>query len=75
MVNDPVAQSLEDKGFWRRAATRWLDILLTSTSDFDKEWICERKNFCITKSRLPKPEKIDFADVSRAAAATIKKCK
>ncbi|EQA8541910.1 PerC family transcriptional regulator, partial [Escherichia coli] len=28
MIADSVAQKLEERGLWRRAATRWGDVLL-----------------------------------------------
>ncbi|END8724844.1 PerC family transcriptional regulator, partial [Escherichia coli] len=28
MIADSVAQKLEERGLWRRAATRWSDVLL-----------------------------------------------
>ncbi|EGZ3018244.1 PerC family transcriptional regulator [Escherichia coli] len=30
MMTDSVAQKLEERGLWRRAATRWAEVLLPS---------------------------------------------
>ncbi|EFG4710890.1 PerC family transcriptional regulator [Escherichia coli] len=33
MIADSVAQKLEERGLWRRAATRWAEVLLHAETD------------------------------------------
>ena len=43
MVNDSKAEDLEAKGLYRRAAARWMEVMLLCTEDDDREWIKRRR--------------------------------
>ncbi|END1914096.1 PerC family transcriptional regulator, partial [Escherichia coli] len=51
MIADSVAQKLEERGLWRRAATRWGDVLLHAETDREREEAARRRAICIIKSR------------------------
>ncbi|EEX1945543.1 PerC family transcriptional regulator [Escherichia coli] len=71
MIADSVAQKLEERGLWRRAATRWGDVLLNAETDKEREEAAERRARCIRKSRLP-PEPVEtFGGLSKAATRTL----
>lgn len=56
MVNDPIAISLEKRKLWRRAATRWLELLtsrdLTAT---EMDWVLARRDYCTRKTKRTEP--------------------
>ncbi|MBT0974128.1 PerC family transcriptional regulator, partial [Salmonella enterica subsp. enterica serovar 1,4,[5],12:i:-] len=39
MIRDRKAEELESKGLYRRAAARWMEVMLLCTEDDDREWI------------------------------------
>ena len=46
-VHDRVAEQLESMGFWRRASTRWLDVMNEpGHSAIELEWLRQRRIFC-----------------------------
>ena len=51
MVIDPIAKSLEKRKLWRRAATRYLELLPNplNTED-DINWLICRREYCIEKA-------------------------
>ena len=51
MVIDPIAKSLEKRKLWRRAATRYLELLPNplNTED-DINWLIWRREYCIEKA-------------------------
>ncbi|QEA03357.1 transcriptional activator [Klebsiella phage KpCHEMY26] len=50
MVNDPIALSLEKRKLWRRAATRWTDLLTSrELTTSEMEWVLSRKEYCLRK--------------------------
>ncbi|EAM2857546.1 PerC family transcriptional regulator [Salmonella enterica] len=55
MVRDNKAESLENAGLWRRAATRWLHVMQLYKNHSDeiseREWILLRRNMCIKRAR------------------------
>lgn len=73
MVEDEVAQKLEDAGLWRRAAARWLDMMQHhGLTDQEREWVCLRRKHCLSCVTPPvSPEKLDIADIARAANNTL----
>ena len=72
MIADSVAQKLEERGLWRRAATRWGDVLLNAETDREREEAAERRAICIRKSRLPPEPMETFGGLSKAASRTLK---
>ncbi|EOL4940730.1 PerC family transcriptional regulator, partial [Escherichia coli] len=44
-----MAQKLEERGLWRRAATRCSDVLLHAETDREREEAARRRAICIIK--------------------------
>ena len=53
MVNDSKAEALEAKGLYRRAAARWMEVMLLCTEDDDREWIKRRRETCLENVKRP----------------------
>lgn len=49
MIKDSIAESLEARGLYRRAASRWVDVMQTCVDDNDREWIRMHRNKCLKK--------------------------
>jgi hypothetical protein len=47
-LKDGVAELLESRGQWRRAARRWLTVMDLSTNDAEREAIARRREHCIS---------------------------
>lgn len=71
-VKDAVAEKLEDAGFWRRAAARWLVVMQKRCTDDELEWLCQRRRYCYSRITAPAPCKIDFRAINHAASQTLK---
>ncbi len=71
-VNDLLAEELEGKGMYRRAAYRWLVVLEQCADEKDREWVALRRARCIDSARLPPARAEDFGEVRRAAGAVQK---
>ncbi|EPA0076739.1 ANR family transcriptional regulator [Enterobacter mori] len=71
MVSDEIAEHLEKEGLWRRAATRWLDVMLLCENSAEREWLSQRRRYCYEKSAHPaQSEKLGISGISRAATRT-----
>ena len=70
MIKDSIAESLEARGLYRRAASRWVDVMQTCVDDNDREWIRMHRNKCLKKAKLPPARKEEFADIHKAARET-----
>lgn len=71
MVNDAIAEKLEARGLWRRAAARWLDVMLCCATDAERDWISQRRRYCLSMIASPRPDnKLDIGAINRAATAT-----
>ncbi|UJD87667.1 PerC family transcriptional regulator [Rahnella aquatilis] len=46
-VEDDIAESLEHKGWWHRAARRWLEVLDLTDDDSAREAIVRRRDQCL----------------------------
>lgn len=68
-VNDGIAEVLEEAGMWRRAAARWLVVmLLPEMTEAQREWVRKRRLYCYVQILRPtEPEKLDIMGVARAA--------
>ncbi|EMV8790454.1 PerC family transcriptional regulator, partial [Escherichia coli] len=44
IISDAVAESLENSALWRRAATRWLEVMWCCQTDEEREWISRRRS-------------------------------
>jgi hypothetical protein len=47
---DALAQQLEARGLWRRAATRWQHLLLQATDNRQAEAIVQRQRYCLQQA-------------------------
>lgn len=47
-LKDSIAESLEHRGKWRRAARRWLAVMDLSDDDAVREAIARRREHCIS---------------------------
>ncbi|WP_075180620.1 PerC family transcriptional regulator [Pantoea sp. 1.19] len=70
MVNDKMAQELESKGLYRRAASRWLEVFDKCETEAGREWLKNRRNQCLAKRVRPAVLVDTFGDVTRAAGDT-----
>lgn len=68
LVVDNIAEKLESEGLWRRAASRWLDVmLLTALSDAERDQVRQRRKYCLSCVKPVAPlEKLDVAEIARA---------
>lgn len=48
-VADSIAEQLEVMGLWRRAASRWLDVMLQCSTDEQRDWVRQRRCYCISR--------------------------
>lgn len=56
MVQDQLALSLEKRKLWRRAATRWSDLLLSGDlSNSEMDWVLARKEYCLRQVKRTVP--------------------
>lgn len=70
LVCDKRAEKLEMSGLWRRATGRWLVVLTSGgLTDEERDWIRRRRNYCLSQIPPVVLEKIDMAEISRAAKA------
>lgn len=53
MIKDSKAEELEGKGLYRRAATRWQQVLIACAEEGERELIIQRISMCLMKARLP----------------------
>ncbi|EFE09329.1 PerC family transcriptional regulator [Citrobacter youngae] len=72
MIQDHIAEKLEAAGLWRRAATRWLNVMLRiEYTVAEREWIRQRRIYCQSKiTPVAVPEPLNFSDIARAASTT-----
>lgn len=68
MVEDEVAQKLEAAGLWRRAASRWLDVMqLHGLTDQQRDRIRQHRRYCFSCAKpINSPEKLDVMEIVRA---------
>lgn len=69
MVEDEAAQKLEAAGLWRRAASRWLDVMQQhGLTEQQRDWIRLHRKYCFSSLKpIKSPEKLDAAEIARAA--------
>ncbi|EPG2864923.1 PerC family transcriptional regulator [Pluralibacter gergoviae] len=70
MIRDSKAEELEAKGFYRRAATRWMDVMWCCTEDEDRDWVRQRRDDCLQKVRRPPAKPDDYGGLQAAATRT-----
>lgn len=71
-VSDGRARELETAGLWRRAADRWLEVMLSKAlSDTQREWVRRRRKWCLAAAAPAMEEdKLNVTDIRKAAKAT-----
>ena len=70
MVNDSKAEDLEAKGLYRRAAARWMEVMLLCTEDDNREWIKRRRETCLENVKRPPVKAENFGDLHKAVTET-----
>ncbi|HHT3665407.1 TPA: PerC family transcriptional regulator [Enterobacter roggenkampii] len=75
MVNDRKAEELEAKGLYRRAATRWRELMSRSYDDRERETYLRRMDKCLEAVKRPPVLPETFGDVAAASAETQKRMK
>ncbi len=56
-IEDHIAGTLEHKGWWYRAARRWLDVLDNTDDDLVRESIVRRRSHCLNMAGQVAPDK------------------
>ncbi|MFQ0259256.1 PerC family transcriptional regulator [Klebsiella pneumoniae] len=69
-IRDSIAERLEACGLYRRAASRWIEVMQRCLDDEDREWIRHHRNQCLKKAQRPPAPKEEFADLHQAAKET-----
>jgi len=70
MVNDSKAEALEARRLYRRAATRWQEVMIFCTDDDDREWVKQQRDACQEKAKRPPVKTDDYGDLHKAATET-----
>lgn len=70
MVSDPIAEKLESRGLFLRAASRWLEVFYQCETEAGREWIRCRRNECLAKRVRAATLNDTFGDVAKAANET-----
>ncbi|MDK9605514.1 PerC family transcriptional regulator [Lelliottia wanjuensis] len=55
-LTDEIAEALEKKGLWRRAAARWLAVLDNALDEKTREAASIRRNYCSRMATGAKPD-------------------
>lgn len=53
---DMLAGSLEARGFWRRAADRWLELMVNEPDEYRAEALAKRRVFCLHRALDTRPK-------------------
>ncbi|MBU9819889.1 PerC family transcriptional regulator [Rahnella sp. BCC 1045] len=56
VIKDNTAEMLEERGWWNRAARRWLDVLDNTDDDIVRETIVRRRGHCLDMAGQVAPE-------------------
>ena len=57
-------------GLYRRAAARWMEVMLLCTEDDDREWIKRRRETCLENVKRPPVKVEEFGDLPKAVTET-----
>lgn len=72
-MNDTIAEKLEAKGFWRRAASRWLEVMQHCKTDAERELVSQRRRECLSRLSPPRGiRSLSIVEIGRAATRTQK---
>ncbi|EPW6243616.1 PerC family transcriptional regulator, partial [Escherichia coli] len=66
MVHDSIAEELEAKGFYRRAAARWAEVMMLVETDRERERVAMRRAECYRKTQRPPEQPDDLGGLKRA---------
>lgn len=55
-LEDSIAESLEKRGLWHRAARRWLGVMDGSSDDAERELIARRREHCLSMAANLPPD-------------------
>ncbi|HBC1012591.1 TPA: PerC family transcriptional regulator [Escherichia coli] len=73
MITDSIAEELEAKGLYRRAATRWSEVLLLVDTDDEREKVIKRRDQCLSMARYShKPTDLCAEELRQATRRTQK---
>ena len=73
MITDSVAQKLEERGLWRRAATRWAEFFFTQKRTLNARKLPDVGRYASVKTRRMPEQLVTFGDVKKAAYRTLKR--
>ncbi|EMB4684638.1 PerC family transcriptional regulator [Klebsiella pneumoniae] len=69
-MNDSKAESLEAKGLYRRAASRWAEVMTLCTDEEEREYARRRRQKCLKLVKRPAVAVDNFGDVRKAVKDT-----
>ncbi|MFT4273115.1 MAG: PerC family transcriptional regulator [Pantoea sp.] len=72
MVTDKKAEELEEKGFFRRAATRWAEVVRNSVTDDEREQAVSHQKRCLRQLEPTQREPDALYKLRHAASKTEK---
>ncbi|HGC4825249.1 TPA: PerC family transcriptional regulator [Escherichia coli] len=70
MVHDRIAEELEAKGFYRRAAARWGEVMRLVSTDKEREQVAMRRLECSQKAQRPPEPPDDLGALKEAINRT-----
>ena len=70
MVHDRIAEELEAKGFYRRAAARWGEVMRLVSTDKEREQGAMRRLECSLKAQRPPEPPDDLGALKRSVDRT-----
>ncbi|HHG0704174.1 TPA: PerC family transcriptional regulator [Klebsiella pneumoniae] len=70
MIRDKLAEELESKGLYRRAAARWLEVMSSCIDDTGWEQAKRHRERCLDSAKRPPVKTVEFGDIRKAARAT-----
>ncbi len=56
-IRDSIAERLEACGLYRRAASRWIEVMQRCLDDEDREWIRHHRNQCLKRRNVRRRRK------------------
>ncbi|EMW3201573.1 PerC family transcriptional regulator [Escherichia coli] len=72
MVHDRIAEELEAKGFYRRAAARWGEVMQLVETDKERAQVAMRRLECSRKAQRPPEPPDGFGALKRSVDRTEK---
>ena len=69
-MNDSKAEALEAKGLYRRAASRWAEVMTLCTDEEERECARRRRQKCLKLVKRPAVAVNNFGDVRKAVNQT-----